>query len=123
MAKSAKWDDTLPKLGREAVSKASKSEREEALIHATEFIDTLPFKGSRLTDEQSLSWPRKGVFRDDGAAVTGVPEEIKEATSMVASFILAKIPFDAPAVAWVMLKIGHLLKDDANLIDRHVTWH
>jgi hypothetical protein len=123
MAKSAKLDETLLRLGREAVAKASKAEQEEALIHATEFIDTLPFKGSKLTDKQSLAWPRKGVVRDDGAAVTGVPDEIKEATSLVAGFILAKIPFDVPAVTFVMLKIGHLLKDDANLIDRHITWH
>ena len=123
MAKSAKLDETLPKRGREAALKASRSESEEAIKHATGFIDTLPFRGSRLTDGQSLSWPRKGVFRDDGAPVHGVPEEIKEATSMVAGFILAKIPFDAPALSWVMLTIGHLLKDDTDLIDQDITWH
>jgi hypothetical protein len=116
-------DKTLLTRGREALAKASKPEREDALEHASEFIDTLSFKGSKLTEHQFPSWPRKGVFRNDGAAITGVPDEIKEATSIVASFILAKIPFDLPALTWVMLKIGHLLKDDVNLIDEHVTWH
>ena len=92
-------------------------------MHATEFIDLLPFKGKRLSDNQSLAWPRKGVFRDDGAPLVGVPQEIKETTALVAGFILAKVPFDVPAVAWVFAKIGHLLEDQADLIERAIPWH
>jgi hypothetical protein len=88
--------------------------------HATEFIDTLPFKSERLYANQALAWPRQGVFRDDGAPITGIPPEIKETTSMVAGFILAKIPFDVPAVSWVFLKLSHLLQDDSNLMNRGV---
>jgi hypothetical protein len=117
------WDDTLPHRGREAWERATNSEKQEALRRATDFIDMLPFKGKRATDDQKLSWPRTGVFRDDGAPVLGVPEEIKEAASLVASFLLAEVPFDVPAVGWVMLKIGHLLQDDIDLIDCAVGWH
>lgn len=120
---ASEWDDTLAEKGRLAWEDATESERKAALVHATEFIDTLPFKGEQLTGSQSLAWPRKGVFRDDGAAIVGVPPEIKETTALVASFILAKIPFDVPAVAWVMYKIGHLLQEDTNLIERAITWH
>jgi len=94
-----------------------------ALIHATEFIDTLPFKGDRMMESQSLSWPRRGVFRDDGVPVLGIPEEIKETTCLVAGFILATVLFDIPAMGWVMLKIGHLLKEDTNLGDHQAAWH
>ena len=123
MAATPKWDDSLPARGSSAWQSASEQERSAALIHATEFIDLLPFKGRRLSDKQSLAWPRTGVFRDDGATITGVPQEIKEATALVAGFILAKVPFDVPAVAWVFAKIGHLLKDETNLIDRAIPWH
>jgi hypothetical protein len=121
-----RWDDTLPERGRQAFAASSDDDKARALVHATEFIDTLPFKGERATPTQSLSWPRKGVFRDDGTPVTGIPIEIKQATAMVASFILAKVPYDVPALAWVFTEIGHLLRDDLETVaqrrpDR--TWH
>lgn len=123
MKNKSAWDDSLPEKGRQACFRASREEAEAAIAHATQFLETLPYKGERLTDRQALSWPRKGVFRDDGAPITGVPHEIKEAASMVAGFILAKIPFDIPAVAWVMATIGHLLKDDFDLGKSDITWH
>jgi hypothetical protein len=42
---------------------------------------------------------------------------------LVAGFILADIPYDVPALAWVMLKIGHLLRDGPNLLDHKRSWH
>lgn len=123
MVDTSRWDPTLPERARAAVQIASKEGKEAAIIHATQFIDTLPFKGERLHANQALAWPRKSVLGNDGAPVIGVPEEIKEATSLVAGFILAKIPFDVPAVAWVMLKLGHLLQDDIDLMKHDVTWH
>ena len=117
------WDDSLPEKARQAVAKASTKKREAALKHSTEFLDTLPWKGERATSTQALAWPRQGVFRDDGAPITGIPEEVKQAAALVAGFLLAKIPFDAPAMGWVMLTVGHLLKEDADLIERNVTHH
>lgn len=123
MSQAQGWDETLPDKGREAWENASQQGKENALEHAADFIDTLPFKGKPVSASQPRAWPREGVFRDDGAPVAGVPEEIKQATSMVAGFILARIPFDVPAVGWVMFKIGHLLQDNFSLIDSDITWH
>lgn len=117
------WDETLPERAREALASATTAQIEGALKHATEFLDTLPFKGTRARPNQNLSWPRTGVVSKGGSPILGVPVEIKDATSLVAGFILAKIPFDTPALAWVMLKIGHLLEDDADIGSTHVTWH
>jgi hypothetical protein len=123
MLRNKKWDDSLPKKGSAAWEKASKAEKEEAKTHATEFIDTLPFKGEHLRRAQALAWPRKGVFRDDGAPIVGVPEEVEEATVMVAGFILAKVSFDVPATRWVMLKLGHLFGDDKDIRKGRTQWH
>ena len=123
MNSKANWDDTLPEKGSEAWQRATTKEKEEAIRHATQFLDTLPYKGERKTETQALAWPRKGVFRDDGLLITGVPAEIKKAVSLVAGFILAKIPCDVPALAWVMANVGHLLKEDTDLVNLDVTWH
>ncbi|HEX2554253.1 MAG TPA: DnaT-like ssDNA-binding protein [Microvirga sp.] len=116
------WDPTLPGKAKEAIRKASQAEQESALKAATAFIDGLPFKGERASPTQTLSWPRIGVLRDDGAPITGVPPEIKEATSLVAGFILADVPFGPPAVAWIFKIIDHLLEGGAEFIDSHVGW-
>jgi hypothetical protein len=118
-----KWDDSLPKKGTAAWENASKAEKEEAITYATEFIDTLPFKGEHLRRAQALAWPRKGVFRDDGVPIVGVPEEVEEATVMVAGFILAKVSFDVPATRWVMLKLGHLFGGDKDIRKGRTQWH
>ncbi|MBZ9673129.1 hypothetical protein LB543_22365 [Mesorhizobium sp. ESP7-2] len=118
-----KWDNSLPSVAVAAWESATESERKEALAHATEFLDTLPFKGKRVTKSQSLSWPRKGVYRDDGSPIRGIPDEIKRVTVLVAGFILAKVPFDTPAVAWIFHDIGQLLKDEIPLGDGDIGWH
>jgi hypothetical protein len=120
-----KLDDTLSDKARAAFDAASRAQRQSALKHATEFMDILPFKGTPATETQSLAWPRKGVYRDDGAPIVDVPKEIKRATAMVAGLILAKVPFDAPAVTWVFREIGHLVRDDAEIYGSspHATWH
>lgn len=123
MSSREDWDDTLPEKADKALGNATQRELEEALVHATEFLDLLPYKGKRSTPTQSLAWPREGVLRDDGAPVGGVPPEIKEATRLVAGFILAKIPFSPAALAWVFLKIGHLLEKGTDTADINVTWH
>jgi hypothetical protein len=116
-------DSSLPEKARAAWASASKAEQEAAVRHATQFLDTLPFKGRRATDTQALSWPRSGVFRDDGAPIIGVPDEIKDATALVAAFIVAGIPFSPTAVAFVFMMIGHLVEDGVSLSDSEITWH
>jgi hypothetical protein len=117
------WDSTLPVRGRQALERASYQERQAAFKRALEYMDTLPFKGRRVTSSQNRAWPRIGVFREDGTWIAGVPGEFKKATGMVAGFILASIPFSAPALAWVILEIGHLLEEGADIIGRDVAWN
>jgi hypothetical protein len=123
MTTTVGWDPALPERAKAAWLAAPVAQKEAALVHATQFIDTIPFKGQRLTDGQEMSWPRKGIFRDDGVPVAGIPPEIKDATGLVAGFILAKVPFDVPAVAHVFAIIGHLVEEGHDLSDGKITWH
>jgi hypothetical protein len=123
MPTKLEWDDSLPQKGKEAWKRATKEQKEEALRHAADFITTLPFYGQKLNPRQRLSWPRKGVNGRDGKPIVGIPEEIKEATYLVASFVLAKIPFDATSVAFVFALIGHLIHEDLEFLNRNITWH
>jgi hypothetical protein len=110
MAKPPLFDDSRFERGRAAWFAASTQEREEALRVATRVLDELPWKGERATAHQSLEWPRKGVRRDDGAPITGVPPEVKEALSFLAGAFLAGDPLDAGTLAPVFLALGHLLQ-------------
>lgn len=109
--------------GRASSLSATDEDKRKALEHASAFIDTLPFYGKKLHSQQELAWPRSGVFGKDGAPVAGVPREIEEATYIVAGFILAGVPFDADSMAFVFLKIGHLIPEDFDTGNSPVTWH
>ncbi len=119
----SQWDPALPSRAAAAWKSRTDAEKQAALVQATAWIDQLPFKGQRLRSSQTLAWPRSGVFRDDGSPVSGVPPEVKEATSMVAGFILADVPYDVPAIAWVFHVLGHLIEEGVDLADREITWH
>jgi hypothetical protein len=116
-------DDNLPEKAARAWAKATLAQKEDALKRATQFIDTLSFKGRRLKGAQALSWPRVGALRDDGTIIVGVPIEIKEATSLVAGFILAEVPWSESAAAYVLLVLGDLVDEPGRLFDGHVGWH
>ncbi len=45
-------------------------EKEQAIVRATDYMDAMDWAGERLTDTQSLAWPRSGL---------GVPDAIKRA--------------------------------------------
>lgn len=64
-----KWDSSLPEKAKLAWEKALDAEKELALKQATQFLETLPWKGEKVDPMQSLAWPRKGVFRKDGSPV------------------------------------------------------
>jgi hypothetical protein len=123
MTKKHEWDETLPDKARDAWQKASVEEKEDAIKRAAIFIDMFNFKGKRLKETQGLSWPRTDVFRDDGEPVVGVPQEIKEASALVAGFIVADVPLGPASAAWVISIIGHLLEEDFNVLDSNITWH
>lgn len=63
----ASFDPALDEAARAAWRKASKEEQEAALIQASAEIDRhFRFRGERATPRQSMSWPRTGVYGDDG---------------------------------------------------------
>lgn len=58
---------------------------EQALRAAAQWIDTRwRYKGTRLTAEQALEFPRAGLADWSGFAVTGVPKRVKDATCELA---------------------------------------
>lgn len=105
-----KWDDALTILAQEAWNVATVPQQEHAIREATKVLDSLPYKGSRLTDHQGLAWPRKDVFLDDGSPVTGVPAEIKEAAALLAGIYLVHAGIKPAGLAHALPLISHLLE-------------
>ena len=58
---------------------------EAALINACEWIDRLHhFRGMVEDLTQTRAWPRRDAFRDDGRAILGIPQEVKDAVLILA---------------------------------------
>lgn len=56
-----------------------------SLITATRILDEqFSWRGVASSQAQPLGWPRTGVYDRIGASVTGVPDEIKLATALMA---------------------------------------
>ena len=50
------------------------------LLKANDYLETLTFKGSRYTKDQSLQWPRTGVYIDGfSVAMDEIPNDLKTA--------------------------------------------
>jgi hypothetical protein len=66
------------------------ADKEKALITATRRIDEETFRGSKTSSDQSLKWPRTGVFDEDGNEFDNgtIPERVKQATFIVALELL-----------------------------------
>lgn len=67
----------------------SSIQKEAALRKATQYLDgkySSSFPGTRLTDTQSLSWPRTGALYTDDIAIddASVPREIENACAELA---------------------------------------
>ena len=116
-------DDTLPHRARDAWEKAPDAEKEKALVYASRFVDRLPYKGRRESSKQPLAWPRKGVSRDDGTPVRGIPNELRHATALVAGFIVGKVPCEAPALAHLWVLLGPFLKEEPRFEGKEAKWH
>lgn len=118
-----------PHLVREAAAFAIKMPQEQMtpiMEQATDFLETLPWQGTKAYKHQELSWPRKGVVLKDGTLISSdeIPEALKECCIKVSYFIAAGIPFDVPALTHVMLTIGHFLIPDANVkIENLTSWN
>ena len=95
-----------------ALPVATPDQEDEAYLQAAEFIDRLPFKGCPLHPEQRRAWPRSSVFDKNGKPILGVPEEIQEATSMIAGYLVAQVSLDAESLSPVFNATGPFIKDD-----------
>lgn len=69
---------------------AATAKKEGALVKATEYIDTaFEWIGEVAETDQALSWPRLKATDHEGRLRTGVPGELKSATSWLAREALA----------------------------------
>lgn len=64
--------------------------KKAALVAATREIDTKQFAGRRDLQEQSLAWPRTGLYDYDSYLLTGVPAKLKYATCELAIWNLTE---------------------------------
>jgi hypothetical protein len=70
-------------------SALSGEEQEAAIIEASRAVDTLfEWKGSRMSLEQGLAWPRLNV-EFDGFPVTGIPKAVKQAAAEIVFLLVS----------------------------------
>ncbi len=63
----------------------AEADRQIALIGATQWLETMPWDGSRCSSGQALSWPRSGVSCDGVAATCDIiPLKIRQAEVQLA---------------------------------------
>ena len=77
----------IPALSKEPNMTCSEIVVEAAFALASGIIDTIPFVGCKLDEQQAQAWPRSGVFTDDGVEMTGTPPEIFELCELLAAHI------------------------------------
>ena len=77
--------------GNSAWASASETDRQTALIKATDYINNhYRWKGVKTESDQGLAWPRTGAFDSDGYEIDTdvIPEEVERATSEMALLII-----------------------------------
>jgi len=64
--------------------------KERTLIWATRMLSGLSFRGSVVSTDQKLPWPRSGLLDPDGRVVSAqaIPDAVKEAASELAFLLL-----------------------------------
>lgn len=70
------------------------STKDGAIIEATQFLDaSYKWRGSKISREQGVDWPRVGVVDDEGfeRASNSVPKEIEQATYELAVLRLSGV--------------------------------
>ena len=117
------WKPDLVRQAGEVAIETPQHHMENIMVQATEFMEQLPWKGVKATQDQSLAWPRTDVTLKDGTLLpdTEIPESIRECSIKVSYFIAAGVPFDIPALTHVILTIGHLLIPGASVKKESLT--
>lgn len=99
----------IPALRREPSTDCSEIVAEAAFALASGIINTIPFVGSKLDEQQPQAWPRSGVFTDDGVKMTGTPPEIFELCELLAGHIEKGTAFDVFEVFHKIARIDRLI--------------
>jgi len=79
-------DDFWADRGNPDWENATQPEKEQALVLATDAIDSSYVWPGRLEDNsQQLSWPRSGAEDKEGRPLDGIPKQVKKATAYLAA--------------------------------------
>lgn len=82
-------DDYFSIRGLASWSALETSKKEILLIKATDYVDNaFQWRGSKLTKEQSLQFPRKNLIDDNGFEVEGIPVALMNAVCECASILM-----------------------------------
>lgn len=65
------------------------AQKEQKLQWAAVQLDTLYFRGNKLTYSQALEWPRNGVVNKNGWYEQGIPQPLKNAQAELAFQLIA----------------------------------
>ncbi len=69
---------------------ATTANKQKALLMATAYLDSnFDWKGVLADVSQSLGWPRLGAYDDEGRALDGTPQKVKDATCELAKLALS----------------------------------
>ena len=99
----------IPALRNEPNTSCSEIVAEAAFALASGIIDTIPFVGCKLDEQQARAWPRSGVFTDDGVEMTTTPPEIFELCELLAGHIEKGVAFDVFEVFHKIARIDRLI--------------
>ena len=96
-----------------AWTSASATERDQSLMQATRLVNTLGFRGDRLSDSQPLAWPRSGTTTEGILFPSTTPQVVLDATCEVALVLLSTDLYaddDEASVRRVMVTAGPVSK-------------
>lgn len=99
----------IPALRKQPSTDCSEIVTEAAFALASGIIDTIPFVGCKLDEQQPRAWPRSGVFTDDGVEMIGTPPEIFELCELLAGHIEKGASFDVFEVFHKIARIDRLI--------------
>ena len=57
----------------------------QVLVRAMDYLESLPFKGTRISRDQALQWPRYDVYIDGESVLSDeIPDELVKAQNIIA---------------------------------------
>lgn len=82
-------DDYLTSHGNSAFSSLTQTQKEVAIVKATDYIDNVfDWYGKKKKQTQGLNFPRVDLYDKDGYEITGVPKVLKDAVCEAVAIII-----------------------------------